>query len=72
LHKGKFDIIPWPVIESAGFYELFGALKKRLDRQPVTHSHAGAFIGDLKMLMAKLKVMQSLGSSILSDFRPGK
>ncbi|KIM24947.1 hypothetical protein M408DRAFT_331430 [Serendipita vermifera MAFF 305830] len=55
LHNGKFNIIPWPVIESARFYELFGVLKRRLDRQPLTHRHAGAFIGDLKMLMAKLK-----------------
>jgi hypothetical protein len=44
------------VIESARFYDLFNGLKKRLDRQPITHKHAGAFLGILKMLMAKLKV----------------
>lgn len=55
LHKGKLDIIPWPVIESSRFYELFGALKLRLERQPFTHHHAGAFLLTLKMLMAKLK-----------------
>jgi hypothetical protein len=66
LHKGKFDIIPWPVIESARFYDLFGALKIRLDRQPLTYKHAGVFIGALKMLMAQLKVCQSpfTGSNI--------
>jgi hypothetical protein len=56
LHRGKLDIIPWPVIESARFYDLFVGLKKRLDRQSITHKHAGAFLGVLKMLMAKLKV----------------
>ncbi|KAG8783755.1 hypothetical protein FRC15_004586 [Serendipita sp. 397] len=55
LHRGKLDIIPWPVIESARFYDLFMGLKQRLDRQPVTHKHAGAFLSVLKMLMAKLK-----------------
>ncbi|KAG8836422.1 hypothetical protein FRC18_011419 [Serendipita sp. 400] len=55
LHKGKLDIIPWPVIESSRFYELFAALKIRLDRQSVTHHHAANFLSTLKMLMAKLK-----------------
>ncbi|KAG8833322.1 hypothetical protein FRC17_010897 [Serendipita sp. 399] len=55
LHKGKLDIIPWPVIESSRFYELFAALKIRLDRQAVTHHHAATFLSTLKMLMAKLK-----------------
>ncbi|PVF92927.1 hypothetical protein CPB86DRAFT_144289 [Serendipita vermifera] len=55
LHKGKLDIIPWPVIESSRFYDYFGALKLRLDRQALTHKHAGAFLATLKMLMAKLK-----------------
>jgi len=59
LHRGKLDMIPWPVIESKRFYEMFGALKLRLDRKPVIHKHAGTFVGDLKMLMAKLKVRVS-------------
>ncbi|KAI0253465.1 hypothetical protein BJV78DRAFT_1153081 [Lactifluus subvellereus] len=33
LHRGKLDIIPWPVIESKEFYKLFSTLKKRLDVQ---------------------------------------
>lgn len=56
LHRGNLDIIPWPVIGSSSFYELFMGLKLRLDRQPLTHKHAGAFLSVLKMLMAKLKV----------------
>ena len=48
--------MPWPVIQSPRFYELFGALKTRLERQPVTHKSAGEFLRVLKMLMAKLKV----------------
>lgn len=65
LHQGKLDIIPWPVIESSRFYDLFGGLKNRFDRQPITHLHAGAFLTVLKMLMAKLKVC-SLVISMLS------
>jgi hypothetical protein len=56
LHRGKLDIIPWPVIESGKFYELFYALKKRLDLQTISHPSAGEFLHTIKTLMAKLKV----------------
>ena len=56
LHRGKLDIIPWPVIQSPQFYRIFGLLKTRLEGQPVTHKSAGDFLRVLKMLMAKLKV----------------
>ncbi|KAH7884451.1 hypothetical protein F5I97DRAFT_1937890 [Phlebopus sp. FC_14] len=55
LHDGKLDIIPWPVIESKEFYKLFPALKRRLDKQVVTHQAAGEFLHMMKTLMAKLK-----------------
>ena len=50
------DIIPWPVIESRGFYKLFSTLKKRLDLQKISHPAAGEFLYTIKTLMAKLKV----------------
>ncbi len=56
LHGGKLDIIPWPVIESRDFYELFATLQRRLDLQRVTHPAAGEFLYTIKTLMAKLKV----------------
>jgi hypothetical protein len=56
LHAGRLNIIPWPVIESNQFYELFPTLKRRLDSQKVTHPSAGEFLYTLKVLMAKLKV----------------
>lgn len=56
LHRGKLDIIPWPVIESSEFYRLLSALKKRLDQQPMSHPVAGEFLLTIKTLMAKLKV----------------
>jgi len=56
LHRGKLAIIPWPVIQSSRFYELFGSLRNRLDKQLPTHKSAGEFLLVLKMLMAKLKV----------------
>jgi len=56
LHRGKLDIIPWPVIESKEFYKLFSTLKKRLDSQKTSHTTAGEFLYTMKTLMAKLKV----------------
>ncbi|KIP12766.1 hypothetical protein PHLGIDRAFT_113364 [Phlebiopsis gigantea 11061_1 CR5-6] len=55
LHEGQLAIMPWPVIESRQFYVLFGAVKKMLDEQPVTHGKAGVFLQIMKTLMAKLK-----------------
>lgn len=60
LHGGKLDIIPWPVIESKQFYQLFQKLKKRLDKQVLTHTSAGEFLVMIKTLMAKLKVLMTL------------
>jgi hypothetical protein len=56
LHRGKLNIIPWPLIESEGFYRLFKKVKKALDEQPTSHHTAGEFLLTLKTLMAKLKV----------------
>ncbi|KAG0701346.1 hypothetical protein DFH29DRAFT_990130 [Suillus ampliporus] len=55
LHAGQLNIIPWPVIESQEFYKLFPALKRRLDKQKLTHNTAGEFLHVMKTLMAKLK-----------------
>ncbi|KAG1764546.1 hypothetical protein EDD22DRAFT_951631 [Suillus occidentalis] len=55
LHAGQLNIIPWPVIESQEFYQLFPALKRRLDKQRLTHKTAGEFLHTVKTLMAKLK-----------------
>ncbi|CAE6496426.1 unnamed protein product, partial [Rhizoctonia solani] len=55
LHRGRIQIIPWPVINSPGFYTLFGRLHQRLDQQPFTHGSGGAFLHNLKTLMAKIK-----------------
>ncbi len=56
LRRGEIVIFPWPVIQSTRFYEFFGSLKARLEKQPVTHKSASEFLRVLKMLMAKLKV----------------
>ncbi|KAH8977863.1 hypothetical protein EDB86DRAFT_2816692 [Lactarius hatsudake] len=55
LHAGNLKIIPWPVIESKEFYQLFRKVKKALDQQPTSHHTAGEFLLTLKTLMAKLK-----------------
>ncbi|CAE6373871.1 unnamed protein product [Rhizoctonia solani] len=55
LHRGRIQIIPWPVINSPNFYTLFGRLHQRLDQQPFTHGSGGAFLHNLKTLMAKIK-----------------
>ncbi|KAF8607201.1 hypothetical protein BDV93DRAFT_520086 [Ceratobasidium sp. AG-I] len=55
LHRGQIQIIPWPVINSSGFYALFRHLHSYLDQQPVTHPSGGVFLLNLKTLMAKIK-----------------
>ncbi|QRV98718.1 E3 ubiquitin-protein ligase TRIP12 [Ceratobasidium sp. AG-Ba] len=55
LHRGHIQIIPWPVINSPGFYTLFRQLRAKLDQQTFTHGTAGAFLHNLKTLMAKIK-----------------
>ncbi|KAI0247518.1 hypothetical protein BJV78DRAFT_1380231 [Lactifluus subvellereus] len=54
LHRGKLQIISWPVIDSKEFYKPFAYLKKKLGRQPTSHRTAGKFLHTLKILMAKL------------------
>ena len=56
LHRGKLDIIPWPVIETKEFYRLFTILKGRLDLQKISHLTAGEFLHTIKTLMAKIMV----------------
>ncbi|KAH7325389.1 hypothetical protein B0J17DRAFT_581807, partial [Rhizoctonia solani] len=55
LHRGKLQVIPWPVINSPGFYALFHSIKERLDQQPFTHHTGGAFLHKLKTLLVKIK-----------------
>ncbi|KAG9124904.1 hypothetical protein FRC07_009778 [Ceratobasidium sp. 392] len=55
LHRGHIQIIPWPVINSPGFYTLFRQLRQKLDQQRFTHGTGGAFLHSLKTLMAKIK-----------------
>ena len=66
LHRGRLNIIPWPVIESKEFYDLFSTLKRQLDLQNVSHPTAGEFLHTIKTLMAKLKVRYSNLSSLHS------
>ncbi|QRW25765.1 GTP-binding protein [Rhizoctonia solani] len=55
LHRGKVQIIPWPVINSSSFYTLFNHLRRYLDGQPVTHTSGGIFLHNMKTMMAKIK-----------------
>ncbi|EUC60520.1 cytochrome P450 family protein, putative [Rhizoctonia solani AG-3 Rhs1AP] len=55
LHRGHIQIIRWPVINSPSLYTLFGRLHQGLDQQPYTHGSGGAFLHNLKTLMAKIK-----------------
>ena len=60
LHRGKLDIIPWPVVETKEFYRLFTILKGRLDRQKISYPTAGTFLHTIKTLMAKIMVCRLL------------
>ncbi|CAE6486842.1 unnamed protein product [Rhizoctonia solani] len=55
LHRGRIQIIPWPVINSPGFYTLFNRLHQRFNQQPFTHGSGGVFLHNLKTLMVKIK-----------------
>ena len=58
------------LIESKGFYELFSALKNKLDQQSTSHHTAFEFLHTLKTLMAKLKVFSLfsyLGGLLISN-----
>ncbi|KAG9094853.1 Vacuolar protein sorting-associated protein 13A [Ceratobasidium sp. 370] len=55
LHRGRIQIIPWPVINSHGFYSIFYDLSHCLNNQPITHPSGGIFLHRLKTLMAKIK-----------------
>ncbi|QRV98834.1 hypothetical protein RhiJN_26853 [Ceratobasidium sp. AG-Ba] len=55
LHRGRIQIIPWPVINSPSFYSLFQHLRRYMDKQPITHPAGGVFLHNLKTLMAKIK-----------------
>ncbi|CAE7065773.1 unnamed protein product, partial [Rhizoctonia solani] len=55
LHRGKVQIIPWPVIDSPEFYSLFTAIRRRLEVQSFTHQTGGAFLHKLKSLMVDIK-----------------
>jgi hypothetical protein len=59
LHRGKLQIIPWPVIETKGFYNLFSELKRGLDEQKISHPTGHEFLHTIKTLMAQLKVCLS-------------
>jgi hypothetical protein len=56
LHRGKLNIVAWPVIQDARFYTSYGSLKKQLLQSPVTHKRASVFLQTLKVLQAKIKV----------------
>jgi hypothetical protein len=68
LHRGRLNIIPWPVIESKEFYDLFYTLKWQLDLQNVSHPTAAEFLHTIKILMAKLKVIFRSLTSVYSHF----
>ncbi|CAE6373835.1 unnamed protein product [Rhizoctonia solani] len=55
LHRGRVQIIPWPVINSTNFYMLFNHLRRYLDTQTITHLSGGIFLHNMKTLMAKIK-----------------
>ncbi|KAG8733017.1 hypothetical protein FRC11_009235 [Ceratobasidium sp. 423] len=52
LHRGRIQIVPWPVVNSPAFYNLYDRLHQRLDQEPFTHGSGGAFLRSLKALMA--------------------
>ncbi|CUA74250.1 Sterol 3-beta-glucosyltransferase [Rhizoctonia solani] len=55
LHRGRLNIIPWPVIKSRNFYTLFSGVRDALEKRPFTYAGSSVFLHTLKTLMAKIK-----------------
>ncbi|CAE6509851.1 unnamed protein product [Rhizoctonia solani] len=55
LHRGRLNIIPWPVIKSRNFYTLFSSVRDTLEQRPFTYRGGSVFLHTLKTLMAKIK-----------------
>ncbi|KAG8749810.1 hypothetical protein FRC11_011015, partial [Ceratobasidium sp. 423] len=70
LHRGRIQIVPWPVINSPDFYVLFSRLRQRFDQQPFTHCSGGAFLCSLKILMAKIKNIDADAELETADIMP--
>ncbi|KAG8712967.1 Vacuolar protein sorting-associated protein 13A [Ceratobasidium sp. 423] len=56
LHRGHIQIVPWPSANSHNFYTTLGRLRQKLNQQPFTHDSCGAFLHNLKTLMAKVTI----------------
>ncbi|KAG8709075.1 hypothetical protein FRC11_005933, partial [Ceratobasidium sp. 423] len=55
LHRGRLNIIPWPVIKSRNFYTLFAGVRDALEKRAFTYAGGSVFLHTLKTLMAKIK-----------------
>lgn len=55
LHRGRLNIMPWPVIKSRNFYTLFSGVRDTLEKRPWTYAGGSVFLHTLKTLMAKIK-----------------
>lgn len=60
LHRGSVVVMPWAMMSSAAFYELFEDVRQLLLERPITHNTGGEFLYTLKMLMAKIQVKEEL------------
>jgi hypothetical protein len=59
MYKGGLDIIPWPMFNDAAWFKTLSTVNKKLDKQEVKYENARTFLQSTKVIMAKLKVVNS-------------
>ena len=57
MYKGGLDIIPWPMFNDAAWFETLSSINKKLDKQEAKYENARTFLQNMKVIMAKLKVI---------------
>lgn len=57
MYKGRIDIVSWPKFDDAGWSKTLSNISKKLVRQEAIHEDANDFLQNIKIIMAKLKVL---------------
>lgn len=57
MYEGRIDIVSWPKFDDAGWSKALSNISKKLVRQEAKHEDANDFLQNIKIIMAKLKVL---------------
>ncbi len=60
MYNGGLNIIPWPLFNEAAWFKELSKVNKSLDKQKAKYENARTFLQNTKVIMAKLKVCETL------------